>query len=187
MAKRHDISAEYARQLLDYNPETGALTWKARTPDMFGRGKGNQSPERQCARWNGMYAGKPAGGLRKGYVRLRLGPFRVHAHVVIWVMIYGSMPANQIDHRSGVRSDNRLENLREAADFEQSQNRKKRVTNKSGLTGVSWDSSSSKWRSEIQVKRQRVYLGKFSSKEDARAAYLTAKAKYHTFQPVPRD
>ncbi len=35
MAKNPNITAEYVRQLLDYDPRIGELTWESRTPDMF--------------------------------------------------------------------------------------------------------------------------------------------------------
>src|SRR5882672_1593552 len=36
------------------------------------------------------------------------------AHRLIWMMVHGRSPLNQIDHRDGDRANNRLCNLREA-------------------------------------------------------------------------
>jgi hypothetical protein len=49
-AEMVDISADYVRSILDYDPETGASTWKSRTPDMFAPGA--RSAEWRCRNWN---------------------------------------------------------------------------------------------------------------------------------------
>ena len=46
-----------------------------------------------------------------------------------------------------------------------------RSSNKSGYRGVSWDKKSNKWRSQIQVNKQKKHLGFFDNKIDAAIAY----------------
>jgi len=46
MADRADITPELLRQLLRYEPETGKLFWKARTPDMFQDGQKSKEHRR---------------------------------------------------------------------------------------------------------------------------------------------
>lgn len=73
-----------------------------------------------CVReWQGR-SGKPAGTLAgcvdsEGYLTTwALGKVRRNHHL-IWLMYYGRLPAKGmvIDHRNGVKTDNRIENLRE--------------------------------------------------------------------------
>lgn len=186
MDTRRDITAEYARQILNYEPADGILTWKVRTPDMFAA-TDDRSPEWLCRKWNSTWAGKSAGGLRNGYLRVRIGGKKYTASNVIWLMAHCRWPSHQIDHSDGARSRDKFDNLREATNAENCQNRKKRITNTSGYTGVSWDKKSLKWRVELAVKGRRMHLGFFEDKEKARKTYLAAKNLHHSFQPTPRN
>lgn len=59
-------------------------------------------------------------------------------------------------------------------------NRKKlNKNNKSGVTGVSWDSNKSKWRAHIMFKSKYYDVGYFKNKEDAIKARKEAEEKLH--------
>jgi len=60
--------------------------------------------------------------------------------------------------------------------------RKANKTNKSGIKGVHWDKSKSKWMANIGHKGKTIYLGRFKNIEDAAAARKAAEEKY--FRPV---
>ncbi|MEO3734009.1 AP2 domain-containing protein [Lactiplantibacillus plantarum] len=60
--------------------------------------------------------------------------------------------------------------------------RRKNKNNKSGITGVSWDSSRSKWAAKIVFKQKAIYLGRFDNKRDAINARKKAEEKY--FHPI---
>jgi hypothetical protein len=92
----------------------------------------------------------------------------------------------ELDHRNGNRADNRIENLREATMIEQRHNIKPRTTHGVGR-GVSLPPRHKRFQAAITANYQRYYLGSFPTAEEARAAYLEAKSRLHTFQPVPRD
>lgn len=79
-----------------------------------------------------------------------------------------------VDHINRNKLDNRRENLRLVDHSTNMHNRPKQANNTSGLKGVSWDASRSKWKAAIQVRGQQVYLGRFLTKEDAHTAYLAA-------------
>jgi hypothetical protein len=54
-------------------------------------------------------------------------------------MAHGRWPEHDIDHRNGVRDDNRLENLREATNAQNTQNHGRPRTNPTDYHGVSFD------------------------------------------------
>ena len=133
------------------------------------------------------YAGKIAGGLiPDGYIAVALtylGEQRKYrAHRIAFAMTYGRWPRHEIDHKNGVRSDNRITNLREATDLQNAQNAGKRVDNISGHAGVSRNGK--RWCARIRVNTKLTYLGRFASAEDAARAYRAAKAQLHPFATV---
>ena len=80
-----------------------------------------------------------------------------------------------IDHINGIKTDNRIENLRATTN---QQNHFNRQTNK----GFSWSRSCKKFRADITVNEKTIYLGVHETILDARAAYLRAKKKYHKIE-----
>jgi len=102
------------------------------------------------------------------------------------MFIYGEPPKYQIDHRNGIRSDNRIENLREATSAENSQNRTIRSDNASGYIGVFRKKRYKKWGAQIKINKKTKFLGYFDTPEQAHKTYLAAKSELHRFQPVPR-
>jgi hypothetical protein len=135
--------------------------------------------------WNTRYNGKPAGSLRKdGYVMVNfvLDGERIDilAHVLVWVLHHGRWPVDELDHRDGVGSHNWIGNLREATRPEQMQNMRP------GKRGTAFDPRDGRYSAVIRVDGKRISLGRFDTEQAAHEAYLKAKAKMHTFQPVPR-
>ena len=82
------------RQVLSYDPETGALSWLV--------DPGNK-----------LSAGALAGRIKNGYIQVRLGSHNLYAHRVAWYLHHGTDPGPlMIDHINRNRSDNRICNLR---------------------------------------------------------------------------
>lgn len=186
MGYKTDITAEYVRQLLDYNPHTGLLIWKRRTPCIF-VSSANWTAELKCEAFNLTTAGRAAGCLSKeGYLQIKFGGRQYRAHRLIWLMVFGEFPKEEIDHINGVRDDNALSNLRLANRSGNMQNKAKASNNTSGYTGVSWSKQRNKWKVAIGYLGRKISLGRFDRIEDAARAYLDAKKKLHRFQPEPR-
>jgi len=95
-----------------------------------------------------------------GYSRIMIDGKRYLVHRLIWMFNYGVFPNNIIDHINRDKSDNRLSNLREAT---QSQN----VRNSNRSNGVYFRKDSCKWRANITIEGERIYLGSFNNYWDA--------------------
>lgn len=87
--------------------------------------------------------------------------------------------SRQIDHKDGDGLNNKRSNLRSASHAQNLQNRGKPNNNTSGIKGVHWDQSRSKWRVEIQAFGKRKFLGRFVSKRAAIQAYRNAAKDLH--------
>jgi hypothetical protein len=80
-----------------------------------------------------------------------------------------------VDHINGNRLDNRKSNLRICTQFQNTKNRFKSRSNKSGYKGVSFFKAKyplkKPWVAEIVYNYKRISLGYFYTKEDAAKAY----------------
>ncbi|ASK88496.1 HNH endonuclease signature motif containing protein [Sphingorhabdus sp. SMR4y] len=173
---------ESLARLMEYNPDSGALKWRARMPEMFA--VKYRQPEAQCAAWNTRWAGKPALNCqdKSGYRHGRVNRKKVYAHRAAWEIFHGSPPENQIDHINGVRNDNRIANLRDVTCSQNLQNAKLRTSNSSGCTGVSFNGQLQKWETYIIVDSKQIRLGMFADFDDAVAARKKAE-RVHGFHP----
>jgi len=151
------------RERLTYNSETGDLLWRTQVPS--------------CA----AMIGKPAGSVKtNGYVCISLHGVSYLAHRLVWKLMTGADPINQIDHIDGDRSNNKWSNLRAASNRENCINSRVRRNNKSGATGVCWHGQRGKWRAYIvDAQRRHVSLGLFDDQNDAKRARLLAAEKFY--------
>ena len=122
-------------------------------------------------------AGSVVGGVcpASGYHRLRFKGQSFKAHRVIWAIAYGYFPDVEIDHINGVKTDNRLSNLRLATHTQNMQNASLRKDNKLGLKGVM--KRGGKYLATIAVGGKTKYLGSFGSEAEAHNAYCVAAKK----------
>ena len=148
-------------RLFDYCPETGVLTWKVK-------------PCR--GRHAGCIAGYPNG---KGYRGVNARGRKLQVHRIAFAMHYGRWPEADVDHISGVRSDNRISNLREATRSQNTSNMAKHKDNTSGCKGVTWDVKRAKWQAQIMHRGQYFYLGKFTDIKEAEAVVRAKRVKRH--------
>ena len=159
MAKT-DLTAERVRELFDYNPANGILVAKI---------TGNK-------RYAGSTIGTVSTNSCCGHkaIVLAVDGNNYLAHRVIWLLAYGEWPTHTIDHINGISTDNRLSNLRDVTQLENSRNKPLISSNTSGVTGVAWRESKGKWRAHITVMKKAIHLGYFKNKEDAISARLNA-------------
>lgn len=168
-------SVEYLRERFILDRSTGQLFWK--------HYKG------ASRKWNTRWAGKPAGSLSKGmgYIDLTIDNIHCRAHTVVFVLVKGYWPENEVDHRNRVRNDNRPRNLREATKAQQRQNAGRRSDNTSGAVGVTWDQRRQVWIAQIQLSGKHYSAGQHATREAAIVARDKLKAKLHVFQPRVRE
>lgn len=172
-------SQEALRQLLRYDPETGLLFWRERTPDMFSDvdPRGSTWAANQ---WNSRNAGKEAFTFadRRGYRHGKVGGTLYQAHRVIWKVVHGVDP-DQIDHINGNPCDNRIENLRACTVAENSRNYRK-PAGSSQYRGVSWVKRDKAWAARISSGNGgKRSLGNFKDEIEAAKAYDRAAREMH--------
>lgn len=162
------LSAEILKEFLHYDPLTGIFNWV------------------KVNNCGGVKVGDIVGCLNSdGYIVIRINGVQHRAHRLAWLYMKGVMPVELIDHKNGVRSDNRFCNLREATRQQNNQNRTTALArNKSGFLGVSFFAKLQKFKAAISVNNKDTNLGYFDTPEEAHQAYLAAKRKLHPFGTI---
>jgi hypothetical protein len=156
------------REFIAYDPETGEMTWKKVLSN-------RTKPNAVCG-----------GNLdSKGYKRVCFDKKQYRAHRVAWALFYDKEPTLQIDHINGNKLDNRISNLRQATNYENSRNCGISKNNTSGITGVTYHAKAKKWIAQIMVNRQNYYLGLYNNMADAAAARQAAQIQF--FQNFSRN
>lgn len=171
MAKNDLPPAEVLRQLLEYDEDTGLLFWKERGPELFGLARLHSA-------WNTRRAGREAFTAinSSGYRYGKIGGATERAHIIAWVIAHGAPPVGCIDHINHIRTDNRLVNLREVTKRENHLNMKISAANTSGVTGVVRNRN--RWQAVIGVHGRTVYLGRFTTLEEAAAVRRAAEVEH---------
>jgi len=113
-----------------------------------------------------------------GYNYLRVNKRAIYRHRIIAMAFLNLNIDNvdkQVDHVDGQRLNNSLTNLRIVT---HQQNQWNRTTAK----GYYWNKQHTKWRAQIKVNKNQIYLGSFNTEQEAREAYLNAKNIHHIIQ-----
>lgn len=147
------------KQVLDYDPSTGAFTWLVR---------------RRSTRPVGTLAGyvHPVQGrlfiyvMGKNYIASRLA----------WYWMTGEWPDGEIDHKDRNPLNNRWDNLRRATKSQNGANRGIRPDNSVGLKGVK--RCRGKYQGRIRVHGKEIHLGTYDTPDEAHAAYVNAASHY---------
>ena len=164
------MTRDEVRAALDYDPATGAFTWR-------------QRPERSPA-WNTRYAGTPAGyGTRQAntsYLQINLNGRKLMGHRLAFLMMTGAMP-KEVDHRDMNGMNNRWANLRPCTRSQNKANRGWQRNAKIETKGVSF-THTGRCRARIKVMGVERHLGCFATPEEAHLAYMAAaRARFGEF------
>lgn len=173
MRKKPLLSYEQVSHLLDYCPETGALTYRGRSRAEF---KSEAAFKAFCTRCQGKRALSSVND--RGYLYGSLLGTHVLAHRAAWLLHHGHWPSEQIDHINGDRTDNRISNLRDVPLWENLRNRKVQTNNTSGVNGVCFLPKTGKWLAQIRIGGRLISLGQHDSLPAAAAAREAANEKY---------
>lgn len=154
-----ELTHQRLTDVLSFNQKTGEFIW------------------RKSLGCRGATAGNAAGHLCKerGYHVISVDWVTYGAHRLAWFYTHGKWPKLEIDHENGVRNDNRMTNLREADDAQQSWNSGIRSDSSTGITGVSKLSGDKGYRAYIQKHGKVQYLGNYPKLEDATAVRRAAE------------
>lgn len=162
------ITLARARNLIAYDPNDGSFRWKL-----------NHGGQRE---------GCIAGSLRRdGYVAIKMDGRQYLAHRLAFLFLAGRWPDDKIDHINGNRADNRAENIRQASQADNCQNRALRSDSATGLVGVSFHKATGKFSAKITLRGNQRHLGLFECPQEAHQAYAAAKASVHSFCPILRE
>ena len=148
------ITQEELQSLLVYS--SGSLYWKVKRPHIN--------------------IGDKAGyTLTKGYRRIKINGIPYPEHHLVWLYHNGHLPEDQIDHINRIRDDNRIENLRECNNSQNSQNRMPEKY------GVYFHKKSGKYHVRIRKNGKCVFSEYHDTLNDAEEAYKNFKTTHHTF------
>ena len=98
---------------------------------------------------------------------------------IIWEMFNGPIkPGMKIDHKNNIVDDNRIENLQELTNRQNTSKQVKRKDNTSGYKGVTKVKSTGKYQARIFPNGKIINLGYFNTPEEAHEAYKAAAVYY---------
>lgn len=143
------VTQETVNELFSYDPQTGIVTRKVFVSSRAKAGDavGINSPD--------------------GYLAVVIAGRSYRLHRIIWLMVYGYLPENHIDHINRKRADNRLCNLREVTASCNMRNASMQSRNKTGVRGVCRIEKDKSWQVTISGNSRHAYIGRFSDFTEA--------------------
>lgn len=166
------LTQAIVKELLDYDPLTGILTWKHRSKKWF-------LSDQFWKSWNVKHAGKPAlsYGNKKGRQSGGVLGKQYYAYHIIWLWMTGSWPDPGIDHEDQNPGNNRWVNLKEKTQAENCKNQSMRSHNTSGVTGVQLTPNGT-YVAAITVNKKVIRLGFYKTIEQAAEVRRVAERNY---------
>ena len=164
------LTQDIVRELLDYNPATGAFVWRWRDIKWFEDARSQSS-------WNTKWAGKPALTILRTvspelqYFACTIMSVRYPAHRIAFLWMTGRMP-DEIDHDDGDGTNNRWANLIEKTHANNQCNmRRHRRDGKPIAVHVGVYPKAGRYRAKIRNR----WLGVFDTLDEAIAARQVAQ------------
>ena len=144
---------EQVKNLFNYNSKMGTITWTS-----------------------GKFTGKEAGWISNaGYRKVCIFGRDYQAHRIVWLYHNGYFPENGLDHINRNKSDNRIENLREATQSCNMINTGVRADNKTGVKGVYYNKMQERWHPRITLSGKKHHLGFYKNFHNAVLARLAGE------------
>ncbi len=106
---------------------------------------------------------------KSGYLIVKVNTVSLKVHRIAWFLHYGYGAEGMIDHIDGDRCNNQISNLRVVSFKDNSKNRGNNKNNSTGAKGVV--KRGSKFYARIGFNGIKIFIGSFSSLEDAAQAY----------------
>jgi hypothetical protein len=156
-----NMDQAYFLQYFHYDPKTGQLTWAV-------------------SRSNQIQAGTPINTIStSGYIVVQLLGKFLYCHRIAMIMAGIDLkPTDCVDHINGVRTDNRIVNLRIATNSQNAQNSKLRKHNQSGLKGAKL-LQNGRYGSRIILNKKEYWLGTYATAQEAHEVYKKASMRMH--------
>ena len=159
-SQNKEEAIKYAAKLITYDAESGHLYWNVNISKFIKAGR------RVGCKGSG------------GYRYLTMHNYRILEHRLCWWIVHNKFP-DQIDHINGVRSDNRLCNLREANNSQNNMNRPRQSNNTTGYKGVSYHKQTNRFHAVIRARGVTKSLGYHKTAEEAFEEYVKAAKELH--------
>ena len=160
----HILTQQTVKELLDYNQITGECNWKekpnTKSPICIGQKIRNQDKD--------------------GYYRVFIHGKSYKLHRIAWLYVYGSWPTGQIDHINGVKTDNRICNLRDVNQSLNMHNIHLPSAGKKSCLPRGVYLEHGRYRARIKINNRVKNLGSFDTIIKAESAYLSAKREAST-------
>ena len=157
------LTQERLKELLSYDPETGEFRWLVSKGTAV---KGSVAGSRNS----------------DGYICIQVAGRSYRAHRLAWLYVCGVWPIKDLDHIDRDRTNNLIENLREATRTENNCNVGLQSNNTTGFKGVSFHKANVKYLARANLNGKSIYLGLFPTAELASAAYQAfALANHNSF------
>jgi hypothetical protein len=158
----NSLTCEDIKRLFNYDYSSGILYWKdaCLSKELDGKVVGNYDKD--------------------GYIVLSYKGRWYKVHRLVWAYVYGEFPKKSLDHINGIKSDNRIENLRLISQKGNSINSVLQINSTTGITGVNdyTQSKNFKYCAKIMVDSCVHYLGSYNTKLEAAKARRKAELKY---------
>jgi len=145
------LTHNYLLEVLEYDKYTGIFTWvKSKRKSING---------------------KTAGTIHHtGYLYISINRTHFSASRLALFYVFGEWPEYDVDHVNGIKTDNRLCNLRDVKTRVNCLNRYEHREGK--LPGCYFKKDRKKWAAQIQISSKQKFLGYFESELDAHRRYM---------------
>lgn len=153
------LDASNVREIFDYDPVYGVLTWKTRVSTK-------------------VKVGAVAGAVRAGRRSVGVHGKRYLVSRVVWLWNHLKWPDGDIDHKDRDQLNNRIENLRDVDHHTNTLNRTS-TRNPLGFEGVFRAANSDKYVAKITVNGKCHHIGCFDTPEKAHEAFVNRHLAEH--------